>query len=73
MNWDAMTSQERWTTLQNMITFGGGFASRLGQAWMRADTGNSNALAGAFPDLIDKFQPANWEVTATVQPEQPAF
>lgn len=65
MNWSDMTSQQQWKTLWNMREYGGGFASNLAEAWFRADTGNSNALAKAFPDLIDRFNPltSNYRVT----------
>lgn len=60
MHWDAMSSQERWQTLNNMETYGGGFTKALAEAWLRADAGNCYKLALAFPELVEKFQPKNW-------------
>lgn len=57
MNWNEMTSQQQWQTLDNMIMMGGGFASTLAEAWLKADSGNSAKLAAAFPELIEKYQP----------------
>ena len=57
MKWNEMTSQQQWQTLDNMIMMGGGFAARLADAWLRADSVNSAKLAAAFPELIEKYQP----------------
>ena len=57
MNWNELTSQQQWRTLWNMREYGGGFASALAEAWLKADSGNSRSLATAFPDLVEKFGP----------------
>lgn len=61
MKWDDMTSQQQFETIRNMQQYGGGFASKLAEAWLRADSWNCARLAAAFPDLIDKYQPSNWQ------------
>jgi len=44
-------------TLDNMAARGGGFASRLAEAWQRADGDNSRRLLEAFPHLVRDYMP----------------
>lgn len=44
------------TVLVTMRHYGGGFASRLADAWMRADSMNSARLAEAFTDLLERYR-----------------
>jgi hypothetical protein len=57
MDWTTMSETQRFQTLRSMLLRGGGFAQALATAWMRADSGNSDRLAEAFPDLILKYGP----------------
>lgn len=43
--------------LDRMAALGGGFASRLAEAWQRADGDNSRRLLEAFPHLIKAYMP----------------
>jgi hypothetical protein len=38
-----------------MMEYGGGFASSIGAAWFRADSGNRAKLEGAFPELFERY------------------
>lgn len=42
--------------LEAMKRYGGGFASRLAEAWMHADMQNSAKLREAFGDLLDNYR-----------------
>ena len=59
MNWIEMSAQQRFDTLRTMFVRGGGFASKLADAWMLADSGNADALARAFPDLVRRYGPGS--------------
>lgn len=56
MNWRDMSETQRFHTLRNMETYGGGFVQRLADAWFAADSVNAMKLAEAFPELIEKYR-----------------
>lgn len=60
--WNQMTEQERFNCLKAMEIYGGGFASRLAEAWQWADSSNSKKLAEAFPGLIAKYSTGEWKI-----------
>ena len=58
-----MTQQEiedLHKVLNNMKTFGGGFASKLSDAWRHADRTNSDKLYSVFKNYYDKYHPNNF-------------
>lgn len=59
MNWVDMTDRQRFYTLKTMLVFGGGFAHALANAWIQADSTNTETLANAFPDLIQRYGPGS--------------
>ena len=59
MNWLALNEEQRFYTLQTMLYHGGGFASALATAWMRADSVNGEALGRTFPELVRKYGPTS--------------
>jgi len=50
-----MDTQREYEILIAMKRYGGGFASRLAEAWLVADNQNRAKLRMAFPDLIEKY------------------
>lgn len=40
---------------KKMEYIGGGFASTIGTAWIRADSGNKARLEAAFPELFERY------------------
>lgn len=54
-------SDELQKTLHYMKKFGGSFACHIAEAWTVADSTNSAKLAEAFPNLLDRYHPRNWE------------
>lgn len=50
-----MTRDQKITTANNMIRYGGGFASALGHALLSADASNTKRLESAFPELLDGY------------------
>ena len=59
MTWDQLTELQRRTTLHAMVRFGGGFVSRLGEAWQSAHHGNAQQLAIVFPELVENYGPGS--------------
>jgi hypothetical protein len=55
--WKEMNDDERFYTLKTMQNCGGGFASKLADAWMNADSGNATQLGYTFGYLAAKFGP----------------
>lgn len=53
--WSDMTRDERSRTLVLMRIHGGSFARELAHAWIRADPINSDKLAAAFPELVQRY------------------
>lgn len=49
------TSQQMWDAMTLMQRMGGGFASRLADAWFHADMQNKRKIENEFADLIAKF------------------
>lgn len=58
-----MTPEQRRTTLHAMVRYGNSFVSRLAEVWhveeWRADAGNAQRLAGAFPELLVRYGPGS--------------
>ena len=50
-----MIEDEKFWMLKAMRVYGGGFAKALGEAWIRADSGNSAKLEMAFPELVKQY------------------
>lgn len=50
--------QQLFAAARNMMNYGGGFASCIGDAFFLADSGNRAKLVAAFADLFDKY--AKW-------------
>lgn len=57
MEWIEMDETQTLTTLRTMQRFGGGFASKLADAWMAADSTNASRLRDAFPEMARKYGP----------------
>lgn len=55
--WPRLTEAERRKTLHAMVRFGGGFSSRLAEAWQRADAINAARLGCAFDDYVRSYGP----------------
>lgn len=49
------TPAEEHAAIKLMEQIGGGFASALAVAWIRADDGNRNRLRCAFNDLLESY------------------
>jgi hypothetical protein len=49
------TSITERDVIEAMISYGGGFVSRLGEAWLRADEDNSARLLKAFPEYCEQY------------------
>jgi hypothetical protein len=50
-----MTTSEQYRALKLMQEIGGGFASALATAWLKADHANSQRLEWAFGDLLEQY------------------
>lgn len=48
-------SSEKVTVANNMIAYGGGFVSKLGEALAVADFDNTLRIKKAFPEYWDKY------------------
>lgn len=57
MQWQDMTETQKLYTYQAMQRFGGGFVSRLAEAWITADTLNAGRLESAFADIPARYGP----------------
>lgn len=55
--WSLLTSPEQHQTLLAMKDYGGGFASRLAEAWSFADSTNSAKLGAAFDNIVHAYAP----------------
>jgi hypothetical protein len=55
--WSLLTSPEQHQTLLAMNQYGGGFVSRLAEAWSFADSGNSEKLGLAFDNIVHAYAP----------------
>jgi hypothetical protein len=51
-----LTRDEILNISNNMIRYGGGFASNLGKALLVADAENTNKILTAFPELISQYK-----------------
>lgn len=49
------THDERAYIIQAMCKYGGGFASRLGEALRHADRFNTARIEDAFPELFERY------------------
>lgn len=49
------TSKEKYEALILMEHIGGGFVSRLADAWLHSDSANDARLTAAFPELLAKY------------------
>jgi hypothetical protein len=47
---------EDFEALEAMRCYGGSFASKLAEAWMRADAYNAAKLRAAFGDLLAEYR-----------------
>ena len=65
--WLALTDSERSVTLQAMLVYGGGFASKLATAWGHADANNTVKLGMAFPELVEKYGPGSGFYNAVLE------
>jgi hypothetical protein len=54
-----LSPTELHRTFTTMRAHGGGFVSRLAEAWLHGDSINRERLASAFPDLLRKFGPGS--------------
>lgn len=59
---------DRVTVLQYMESHGGGFASALAKAWLRADESNHRTLMAGFSSLYNSYakqaeKDTNWLAT----------
>jgi hypothetical protein len=61
-----MTHDEKLDMIRAMTIHGGGFVSRLGTAWLHADSENSRRLEEAFPEYVAKYQ----AIAAKTRPEE---
>lgn len=52
-----MNHDQLSTTLDAMNYYGGGFVSKLSDAWRYADAENQARLAAAFPHLLAQYGP----------------
>lgn len=57
--WAKLSDADRYGVLKAMGTYGGSFASRLADAWARADAINSARLGYAFDDLVLEYAPGS--------------
>lgn len=60
-----LTAAELHRTFTAMRTHGGGFVSRLADAWLHADPANRARIEAAFPHLLVSFGPASPFYAAT--------
>jgi hypothetical protein len=51
-----MTHDEKLAIAKAMIDHGGGFVSRLGDLWLRADADNCRRIEEAFPHYINQYR-----------------
>ena len=58
---DTLDDSQLFNAAIKMEECGGGFASCIGRAFMRADNTNAEKLLRAFPDLFLKFAPRKEE------------
>lgn len=49
------TTDDYLKIAENMIRFGGGFISKLGEALQRADMENTKKLENAFPEYFKQY------------------
>lgn len=54
-----MNPTELHRTFSAMKAHGGGFASRLADAWMYADPDNRARIQASWPELIDAYGPGS--------------
>lgn len=57
MNWQDLNDQQKYLVLAAMCAYGGGFVSRLAEAWVHADVTNTARLEQAFPDMVERYGP----------------
>lgn len=50
-----MTEQEKYEAFHLMKEMGGGFATRLADAWFYADSGNKEKIETAFADMLRRY------------------
>jgi hypothetical protein len=58
------TSEQLFAAAHAMKRTGGGFASRLAEAYMYADLNNQERILTAFMDLFEKFIPLDERLDA---------
>jgi len=58
------TSEQLFAAAHEMKRTGGGFASRLAEAYMYADLNNQERILTAFMDLFEKFIPLDERLDA---------
>jgi len=52
---DEQRTEAKFKAFRVMGTHGGGFASALSTAWLRADSDNRARIEAAFPELLDDY------------------
>jgi hypothetical protein len=57
-----MLDGERIKVARNMVNYGGGFISRLGEALFHADPDNTAKIKQAWPDEWDRYKQMTLEV-----------
>lgn len=50
-----LTHDDKIGTIELMIVIGGGFASKIGEAYRRADNSNRRILENAFADMLNQY------------------
>lgn len=61
------TSEQLFAAAHEMKRTGGGFASRLAEAYMYADLNNQERILTAFMDLFEKFIPLDERLDAEME------
>jgi hypothetical protein len=51
-----LTDDEKIAIFRTMSRYGGGFASAVAEAWLRADPYNRETIEKAFPDLVREYR-----------------
>jgi ABC-type Zn uptake system ZnuABC Zn-binding protein ZnuA len=50
-----MNYQEKFALIENMRRYGGNFVSKLADALCAADPQNTERIANAFPEIVEKY------------------
>jgi len=55
------SEDEKYATLQNMDTYGGGFVKKLAILFRHADRINQYKILSTWPELFKKYHSKNWK------------